>query len=199
MSNSALTHGFACGLPFRRVSTRKSATKNFRRVLPRNPLKNLNSRERIQGNPRKSNPHNRGFRSETVRGQENPNEPTGLTLRSPLPRGEFMEKTRRSDRRPFGRPTAAALKAHTFELDELETERVVSSGATRDGRISIRPGRSKRSQREHRRWLGGTGRASPNSSPSFSTRSTTGPRRTVRDRRRQSLGSGCSSVKPRSR
>src|ERR1700722_10728396 len=29
--------------------------------IQRNPLKNLDSDERIQGNPRKSNPHNRGF------------------------------------------------------------------------------------------------------------------------------------------
>jgi hypothetical protein len=28
--------------------------------MPRNPLKSLDSNERIQGNPRKSNSHNRG-------------------------------------------------------------------------------------------------------------------------------------------
>jgi hypothetical protein len=33
--------------------------KNFRRFRPRNPLKNLDSDERIQGNPREFNPHER--------------------------------------------------------------------------------------------------------------------------------------------
>jgi hypothetical protein len=41
--------------------------------VPRNPLKSLDSDERIQGNPRKSNPHNRGFSDKTARSQENPN------------------------------------------------------------------------------------------------------------------------------
>src|SRR3984957_1786812 len=39
----------------------KAGEKNFSRFSPRNPLKNLDSDERIQGNPRKSNPHDRGF------------------------------------------------------------------------------------------------------------------------------------------
>ena len=43
------------------LTSGKSDTKNFRRFIPRNPLISLDSDERIQGNPRKSNPHNRGF------------------------------------------------------------------------------------------------------------------------------------------
>jgi hypothetical protein len=39
----------------------QGAMKQLPRFMPRNPLKNLDSDERIQGNPRKSNPHNRGF------------------------------------------------------------------------------------------------------------------------------------------
>src|SRR3984957_5737255 len=38
----------------------KSATKNYSRFKPRNPLKSLDSDERIQGNPRQSNPHEQG-------------------------------------------------------------------------------------------------------------------------------------------
>jgi hypothetical protein len=41
----------------------------------RNPLISLDSNERIQGNPRKSNAYNPGFRSETARLQDNPNAP----------------------------------------------------------------------------------------------------------------------------
>jgi hypothetical protein len=38
----------------------ESADKNCSRFMPRNPLISLDSDERIQGNPRKSNPHDRG-------------------------------------------------------------------------------------------------------------------------------------------
>jgi hypothetical protein len=47
--------------------------KNLSRFVPRNSLKSLDSDERIQGNPRKTNPHNRGSRSKTAGSQENPN------------------------------------------------------------------------------------------------------------------------------
>src|ERR1700722_11699788 len=39
----------------------KRPRKNFDRFMPRNPLISLDSDEEIQGNPRKSNPHNWGF------------------------------------------------------------------------------------------------------------------------------------------
>jgi hypothetical protein len=55
----------------------KSVRNKFPRLKPRNPLKSLDSDERIHGNPRQSNPHERGLRSETTRGQENPNGSTG--------------------------------------------------------------------------------------------------------------------------
>src|SRR4029077_1842307 len=45
--------------------------------MPRNPLKRLDSDERIQGNPRKSNTSERGLRSKTATRQENPNGATG--------------------------------------------------------------------------------------------------------------------------
>jgi hypothetical protein len=41
--------------------------------IQHNPLKRLNSDERIQGNPSLSNPQNQGFRGQTARAQENPN------------------------------------------------------------------------------------------------------------------------------
>jgi hypothetical protein len=70
MEKPKLPHGL-----YRRVRLRgeKTAKKNFSRFIPRNPLISLDSDERIQGNPRKSNPQNRGFRGETARSQENPN------------------------------------------------------------------------------------------------------------------------------
>src|SRR6202041_3634988 len=39
----------------------ESVEKKFSAVFPRNPLISPDSDERIQGNPRKSNPQNRGF------------------------------------------------------------------------------------------------------------------------------------------
>jgi hypothetical protein len=44
----------------------EGARKIISRFIPRNPLKSLDSDERIQENPRKSKPINSGFRSETA-------------------------------------------------------------------------------------------------------------------------------------
>ena len=60
----------------------KSARKNFPRLNPRNPLKSLDSHERIQGNPRQSNPPGAGLQRETARSQENPNGSTGPMSRA---------------------------------------------------------------------------------------------------------------------
>src|SRR6476660_8353922 len=51
----------------------KGGRKKSSRFYPRNPLKNLNSDERIQGNPRNSNPQNRGFSRQNRGGSRNPN------------------------------------------------------------------------------------------------------------------------------
>ena len=51
----------------------KSARKIYSRFMPCNPLISHDSDEGIQGNPRESNAPNRGFQSETAKGQENPN------------------------------------------------------------------------------------------------------------------------------
>jgi hypothetical protein len=62
MDNPALRYGLDCVLPFRRLEPHgKSAAKSFCSIYPRNPLISLDSDERIQGNPRKSNPQDRGF------------------------------------------------------------------------------------------------------------------------------------------
>jgi hypothetical protein len=55
----------------------KGLRKTFPRFMPFNPLKSLDSDERIQGNPRQSNTHQRGPWHRKVRGQENPNGSTG--------------------------------------------------------------------------------------------------------------------------
>src|SRR5271167_1489998 len=55
----------------------KGLRKKFPRFKPRNPLKSLDSDERIQGNPRQSNTHQRGFSQRKGQGQENPNGSTG--------------------------------------------------------------------------------------------------------------------------
>ena len=54
--------------------------KNSSRFYPRNPLKSINSDEKIQGNPRKSNPHNRGSSQRNGDEPRNPNRSTGLNV-----------------------------------------------------------------------------------------------------------------------
>jgi hypothetical protein len=51
----------AAAAPARLDFADKSLTKYFPRFMPRNQLISHDSDERIQGNPRKSNPHNRGI------------------------------------------------------------------------------------------------------------------------------------------
>jgi hypothetical protein len=71
MNNSALPYGLdrrsRCG------ATGKGGRKIFRTKTPHNPLKSLDSDERIQGNPRKSKAQKRGLQTETPKRQENPN------------------------------------------------------------------------------------------------------------------------------
>jgi hypothetical protein len=58
-----------------------SDQKLFCPFILRKSLITLDSRERIQGNPRKSNPHNWWICDNTARGQENPNGTTDPTSR----------------------------------------------------------------------------------------------------------------------
>jgi hypothetical protein len=61
MNNPALTHGLDRKLPFRRCERHgESGEKKVSSFKLRNPLKSLDSDERIQGNPRKSNPSRTG-------------------------------------------------------------------------------------------------------------------------------------------
>src|ERR1700744_5186001 len=55
------------------LNARRCREKILLAKRPRNPLKSLDSDERIQGNPRKSNTDQRSLRSETATRQKNPN------------------------------------------------------------------------------------------------------------------------------
>jgi hypothetical protein len=80
MNNSTLLRA-KTAVPFRAAEFRgETARKKRPRFLPRNPLKSLDSDERIQGNPRKSNSHKLGFHAEKTRDQENPNGSTATAL-----------------------------------------------------------------------------------------------------------------------
>jgi hypothetical protein len=59
MNNPALPH--AKNASSRLNAEGRSARKNFPHFNPRNPLKSLDSDERIQGNPNESNRRQRGF------------------------------------------------------------------------------------------------------------------------------------------
>jgi hypothetical protein len=73
MNDPALPHGSIVeSRSGASVSTEKGGEK-FSPLKPRNPLKSLDSHERIQGNPRESKAQKRGLRSKTGRIQENPN------------------------------------------------------------------------------------------------------------------------------
>src|ERR1700722_18526214 len=50
----------------------KGLRKKFPRFTSRNPLKSLDSDERIQGSPRKSNPHERGSSQRNGQGPRKP-------------------------------------------------------------------------------------------------------------------------------
>jgi hypothetical protein len=55
------------------LNARGRRAKIFFAKTPRNPLKSLDSDERIQGNPRESNPQKRGSSKRNAQVQENPN------------------------------------------------------------------------------------------------------------------------------
>src|ERR1700722_13190877 len=77
-------------LPSRRPLNAGERREKFSsRKKPRNPLKSLDSDERIQGNPRKSNAQKRGLQSETARSQENPNGSTRATSRPAAERSQI--------------------------------------------------------------------------------------------------------------
>jgi hypothetical protein len=79
----SLRHDLAALAPCHRLGPRdasireKPTGRNFPGFLSRNPLKSLNSHERIQGNPRKPNPRKAGFPRRTATVQGNPNGSTG--------------------------------------------------------------------------------------------------------------------------
>jgi hypothetical protein len=97
----------------------KGATKFTSAKIQRNPLKRLDSDERIQGNPSLSNPQNQGFCGCTARVQENPNR---------------VDRTERRARRREG-----ASRLHP------NAERSSRRGAPSGCRTAARSGRSKAS------------------------------------------------------
>jgi hypothetical protein len=65
--------GTPAPVPVQRPQRQKGARNFLPPKIPRNPLKRLDSDERIQGNPRKSKPCFRAVRGKTAMAQENPN------------------------------------------------------------------------------------------------------------------------------
>src|ERR1700733_14956295 len=73
MDKLAIAQAKISRFPFRNRSRQgKRREKNFPPFFPRNPLISLDSDERIQGNPRKSNPHNPGFLQRKDHGPRKP-------------------------------------------------------------------------------------------------------------------------------
>jgi hypothetical protein len=73
MDSPALPHGFERVFPLPRSRPPdKRLTKNLGSFLPCNPLISLDPDERIQGNPRKSNPPKAGFSKLNSRGPRKP-------------------------------------------------------------------------------------------------------------------------------
>src|ERR1700722_11930552 len=96
MSNPSLPYRVERRRQTRRFQTPGRTEKNFLTKIACNPLITLVSHERIQGNPRKSNVQKLGFRRETARGQEKPNEATGHSRRRPAcSRGGIGDSARR--------------------------------------------------------------------------------------------------------
>ena len=88
MNGPALPRGLDRGRPFRSLRTPGTETRRnfFARFMPCNPLISLDSDERIQGNPRKSNRPNWVFAAKTLRTKETQTDRPDE--RSDLPRGK---------------------------------------------------------------------------------------------------------------
>jgi hypothetical protein len=73
MTNPALPHGLDRTLLLPALlMLGKKREENYFRFRSRNPLKSLDSHERIQGNPRKSNGHERGLSQRKTDGPRKP-------------------------------------------------------------------------------------------------------------------------------
>jgi hypothetical protein len=83
------------------------------RGIPRNPLISLDSDERIQGNPRESNPQIRALCNETATNPENPNGSTG----SPQQLLQMRDERRVRGRHRVG---SQVLRPHPFERLPIE-------------------------------------------------------------------------------
>jgi hypothetical protein len=73
MNKLALPHSLDHMHPYRPLRTPgKGLRKKFPRFKPRNPLKSIDSNERIQGNPRKSNLRDQGSSNRNGQGPRKP-------------------------------------------------------------------------------------------------------------------------------
>src|ERR1700733_5578482 len=109
MDSSALSYAKAVAAGPALRTPGETRAKNFSRFYPCNPLISLDSDERIQGNPRKSNAQNLGFRAETLRGKKTPNWPPGAASRPPAEKlhqgcGARVSNANRT-RKPRSEPT----------------------------------------------------------------------------------------------
>ena len=91
----ASTVGSRAGASYR--PGRKAHAKNFLAKIPRNPLISLDSDERIQGNPRKSNTQKRGFSQPNGQGPRKSKRTH--RDRSPAPPARVASERERADRR----------------------------------------------------------------------------------------------------
>jgi hypothetical protein len=73
MSNPSISRPEIVGSAVSTARNNKGARNNLLLKISRNPLISLDSYERIQGNPRKSNPQKLEFRGQTATFQETPN------------------------------------------------------------------------------------------------------------------------------
>jgi hypothetical protein len=147
----------------------KGARNCFQAKIPCNPLKRLDSDERIQGNPSFSNPKKRRFSRQTASTQENPNRPAGAgaALRHLLP-AELVQNLPPSPRapsaappsiRPYSRPSSARRRTQCIgplanrNRTRPDWDRAPGVSSPR-GRSILRPRRETRS-RVRRGRLGG--------------------------------------------
>jgi hypothetical protein len=108
MNNLALPHAKMLA-PVPPLRTReKSPRKNFPRFKPRNPLKSLESDERIQGNPRQFNPHDRGPSERNSHEPRKPKRSTGP--RSRLVTGTEPNRIHPNAKRPRPRKSACEMR-----------------------------------------------------------------------------------------
>src|ERR1700760_3073760 len=108
MSNSALPRGKTLGSRSSLADAKEGERKNFSQKNPRNSLISLVSRERIQGNPRKSNTRNPGFsqRNGNEPRKTKPDRPTATAASEAPTAPSHTQRSRPMKLVPFAAPAA---------------------------------------------------------------------------------------------